>query len=59
MREKALFYVIENDEKTEKQTEANEDFDIEQAELKIQSRQAALYIYGRRSEKLLPKIRLC
>ena len=42
MREKPIHYVIQDYDKTEKQTEAKDDFHIEQPELKIQSSQASL-----------------
>ena len=44
LREKAIRCVIEDDDKTGKQTEADDDFDNEQPELKIQSTKAALYM---------------
>ena len=44
MREKAIRFMIEGDGQTEKQAEADDDFDIEQPELKIQSSLAALSI---------------
>ena len=44
MREKAIRFAIEGDDKTEKQAEAHDDFDIERPELKIRSSQAALSI---------------
>ena len=43
-KEKATPCVIEDDDKTEKQAEAGDDFDIEQTKLKIRSNQAALSI---------------
>ena len=43
-REKTIHFAIEGDDETEKQAEADEDFDIERPELKIQSSQAALFI---------------
>ena len=42
LREKAIRCVIEDDDKKGKQTEADDDFDNEQPELKIQSTKAAL-----------------
>ena len=43
LREKAIIRcVIEDDDKTGKQTEADDDFDSKQPELKIQSTEAAL-----------------
>ena len=42
MREKAILFSIEGDDETEKETEADNDFDIERPELKIRSGQAAL-----------------
>ena len=44
MREKAICFAIKEDDETEKQAEADDDFDIERPELKIQSSQAVLYI---------------
>ena len=44
MREKAIRFAIEGDDETEKQAEADENFDIERQELKIRSFQAALSI---------------
>ena len=44
MREKAIRFAIEGDDDTEKQAESDNDFDIEQQELKIRSSQAALSI---------------
>ena len=44
MREKAIRFAIEGDDETEKQAEADDDFDIERPELKIRSSQAALSI---------------
>ena len=44
MREKAIRFAIEGDDETEKQAEVDDDFDIERAELKIPSGQAALSI---------------
>ena len=44
MREKAIRFMIEGDGETEKQAEPDDDFDIEQPELKIQSSLAALSI---------------
>ena len=44
MREKAILFAIEGDDETEKEAEADNDFDIERPELKIQSGQAALSI---------------
>ena len=44
MREKAIRFAIERDGKTEKQAAADDDFDIERPELKMQSSQAALSI---------------
>ena len=44
MREKAICFAIEADDETEKQAETDENFYIEQPELKIQSSQAALSI---------------
>ena len=41
LREIAILWVIEDDGGTEKQAEADDDFDIEQTELKIRSSQAA------------------
>ena len=41
---KAIRFAIEEDDETEKQAEADDDFDIEQPELKIRSSQAALSI---------------
>ena len=43
-REKTIHFAIEGDDETEKQAEADEDFDIERPELKIQSSQPALFI---------------
>ena len=37
MMEKAIRFTIEEDGETEKQAEADDDFDIEQPELKIRS----------------------
>ena len=42
MMEKAIRFAIEGDDETEKQAEADDDFDIERSELKIRSSQAAL-----------------
>ena len=44
MRVKAIRFAIEGDDETEKQAEADNDFDIERQELKIRSSQAALSI---------------
>ena len=44
MREKTICFAIEGDDETEKQAEADGDFDIEQPGLKIRSSQAALSI---------------
>ena len=44
MREKAIRFATEGDDETEKQAEADDDFDIERPELKIRSSQAALSI---------------
>ena len=44
MREKAIRFSIQGDDVTEKQAEADDDFDIERPELKIRSSQAALSI---------------
>ena len=44
MMEKAIRFAIEEDDETEKQAEADDDFDIERPELKIRSSQAALSI---------------
>ena len=44
MSEKAIRFAIEGDDETEKQAEADENFDIERQELKIRSFQAALSI---------------
>ena len=44
MMEKAIRFAIEEDGETEKQVEADDDFDIERLELKIRSSQAALSI---------------
>ena len=44
MREKAIRFSIQGDYETEKQAEADDDFDIEPPELKIRSSQAALSI---------------
>ena len=44
MRKKAIRLAIEGDDETEKQAEADDDFDIERPELKIRSGQAALSI---------------
>ena len=44
MREKAVHFAIEGDDETEKQAEANDDFDIERPELKIRSSRTALSI---------------
>ena len=44
MRDKAARFEIEGDDEREKKAEADDDFDIEQSELKIQSSQAALSI---------------
>ena len=44
MREKAIRFATEGDDETEKQAEAEDDFDIERPELKIRSSQTALSI---------------
>ena len=44
MMEKAIRFAIEEDDETQKQAEADDDFDIERPELKIRSSQAALSI---------------
>ena len=44
MREKAIRFVIDGDDETEKQVETDDDFDIERPELKIRSSQAFLSI---------------
>ena len=44
LREKAICFMIEYDDETENQAENDDDFDIEQPELKMQSSQAALSV---------------
>ena len=44
LREKAICFVNEGDVVTEKETDVNDDFDIERPELKIKSNQAALSV---------------
>ena len=44
MREEVIRFAIEGDDETEKQAEADDDFDIERPELNIQSSQTALSI---------------
>ena len=46
MREKAIRFAIKGDDETKKQAEADDYFDIERPELKLQSSQVALSIVG-------------